>query len=73
VRAAELRLPVRDGSKPGPNQVPARLLRTSDRPHGVRLEFSGGIQVDASREEFERQRDNKEWLVEFPPQSLRVV
>lgn len=73
VRAGELRLAPRNGAKPGPNQVPARLLRASDRPHGVRLELSGGIQVDVSREDYERGKDNKEWLVEFPPQSLRVV
>ena len=73
VRAGDLRLADRDGAKPGPNQVPARLLRASDRPQGVRLEFSGGIQVDVPREEYERRKDNKEWLVEFPPQSLRVV
>jgi molybdate transport system ATP-binding protein len=73
VRASELRVTAREGAKPGPNQVPARLVRASDRPHGVRLEFAGGIQVDVPREEYERKRDNKEWLVEFPAQSLRVV
>jgi hypothetical protein len=39
----------------------------------VRLEFSGGIFADLSREEFERQKDNRSWQVEFPPQSLRVL
>ena len=73
VRAEDLRLADRDGPKPGPNRVPARLLRVSERPHGVRLEFSGGIHVDVAREEYERRRDNKEWLVEFPPSVLRVV
>jgi hypothetical protein len=39
----------------------------------VRLEFSGDIAVELPRQEFERQKDNKDWLVEFPPGSLRVL
>jgi molybdate transport system ATP-binding protein len=72
-RAGDLRVAASDGSKPGVNQVPARLARVADTPYGVRLEFSGGIRVDVSRDEYERSKDNKEWLVEFPPQLLRVV
>jgi hypothetical protein len=26
-----------------------------------------------SRAEFEKQKDNKEWLVEFPPESIRIL
>jgi hypothetical protein len=37
------------------------------------LEFTGGIAVDLSRAEFERQRDNQEWIIEFAPDSLRVL
>lgn len=72
VRAEELRLADRDG-RPGPNQVPCRLLRAAERPQGVRLEFSGGISVEVPRQEYERRKDNKDWLVEFPPQALKVV
>jgi molybdate transport system ATP-binding protein len=73
VRAEDLRLAACDGKRPEPNQVPARLLRAAERPQGVRLEFSGGISVEVSRDEYDRRKDNKEWLVEFPPQALRVV
>jgi molybdate transport system ATP-binding protein len=56
-----------------PNAVPASLIRVSRRARTVRLEFSGGIFADVSYEEFERQKDNKSWQVEFPPQALRVL
>jgi len=39
----------------------------------MRLEFEGGIAADMGREEFERQRENKEWLIEFVPSTLRVL
>jgi molybdate transport system ATP-binding protein len=72
-RAEELRAAPNPGGKPAPNQVPARLLRVSERAQAVRLEFAGEIAVEISREEFARQKDNKEWLVEFPPRALRVL
>jgi hypothetical protein len=42
----------------------------------VRLEFAGGIVAEVARHEFDQQpkdNDNQEWLVEFPPQALRVL
>ena len=48
-------------------------MRVSDKPRSVRLEFAGDISVEMPRQEFERQRDNKDWLVEFPPESIRVL
>ena len=69
-RAEELRAQPHNGSRPGPNQVPARLVRVSERAQAVRLEFADEIAVDMPREQYERQKDNKEWLVEFPPQAL---
>ncbi len=71
-RPEELRA-VPGSSRPGPNQVPARLLRVAERPQGVRLEFSGDLVVDMPRTGFVTPKDNKEWLVEFPPPALRVV
>ena len=56
-----------------PNFVSAQLLGVSHRARFVRLEFSGGISVDVSREEFARQKDNSQWQVEFPPGALRVL
>jgi molybdate transport system ATP-binding protein len=73
VQASELRVGPHDGSKPQANQVPARLERALEMPQSVRLEFSGPIVAEIPRPEFDRQKDNKEWLVEFPPQALRVV
>ena len=62
----------RDG-KPGSNQIPAQLVRSIEMPRTVRLEFAGGIQVELARPEFEKQKLNKEWLVWFPPDALRVI
>ena len=72
-RAEELRATPNNGARPGPNQVPARLLRSSERSQAVRLEFENDIAVDVSREQFDRQKDNKDWVIEFPPGSLRVI
>ena len=49
------------------------LVRTTHRPSGVRLEFAGGVFADLSEEAYLRQKDNKGWLVEFPPEALRVL
>ena len=56
-----------------PNAVAATLVRVSRGARVVRLEFSGGIRADVSNEEFERQKDNKSWQVEFPPPALRAL
>ncbi len=72
-RAEELRAAPHNGSRPGPNQVPSRLLRVTERAQAVRLEFAGDFAVDVPREQYNRQKDNKEWVVEFPPEALRVL
>jgi hypothetical protein len=48
-------------------------VSVSYRARFVRLEFSGGISADVSREEFARRKDDKQWQVEFPPGALRVL
>jgi len=73
VEPGHLRATAHDGSKPAANQVPACLERVSQLPRAVRLEFAGGIVAEVPRHEFERQKDNKDWLVEFPPDALRVL
>jgi molybdate transport system ATP-binding protein len=76
VRAEELRVARQNGSSHAAhtaNQIPAKLLRVAEKPQSVRLEFSGDISVELPRQEFERQKDNKDWLVEFPPGALRVL
>lgn len=59
--------------RPGPNQIAATLARAIEKPQGMRLEFDGGIIADVGRVEFERLRENKEWLIEFPATALRVL
>jgi molybdate transport system ATP-binding protein len=74
IRAEDLRTQAPNGSRPaGANCVPVKLLRVSERPRAVRLEFSRDITVEMSRAEYEQQKDNEEWLVEIPPQSIKVL
>ena len=59
--------------RPGPNQISATLERAIEKPQWVRLEFAGGIAVDLPRGEYERLRENREWVIEFPRESLRAL
>ncbi len=59
--------------KLAPNQVPAALQSVVDKANGVRLEFDRGLAVEMPRAAFDRQERAKEWVVEFPPESLRVL
>ena len=72
VRAEDLRVHAGE-LEPQLNCVAAGLLRTSHRARRVRLEFAHGIIAEIPRHEYERQKDNKTWQVEFPPESLRVL
>ena len=51
----------------------AELVRAAPRAGTVRLEFSGGLYADISAEDYERQKDNRGWQVEFPPAALRFL
>lgn len=73
MQPGELLVRPHNGAKPQSNQVAARLERALEMPRSVRLEFAGAIVADMARPEFELQKDNKEWLVEFPPHALRVL
>jgi molybdate transport system ATP-binding protein len=59
--------------RPGTNQMPATLLRVVEKPERARMEFAGEIAVDVPRIEFEKNRAVKEWLIEFPQSSLRIL
>lgn len=72
VRPEQLKAAARDG-RPGPNQVPAQLVSVVDKPSTVRLEFAGDIAVEMPRATYEPLRQTKEWVVEFPPEALRVL
>jgi len=72
VRPEQLTALARNG-RPGPNQIPAQLDRAVEKPQWMRLEFAGGISVDLARPDYERVRDTKDWLIEFPRESLRIL
>jgi molybdate transport system ATP-binding protein len=72
VRPEQLIVSARLG-RPGPNQMAATLARTIEKPQGMRLEFEGGIIADVGRAEFERLRENRDFLIEFPQSALRVL
>ena len=77
VRPEQIAVSARNG-KPGPNQIPVDFIRAVERPHGMRLEFSGSVfqgnvRVNVSRTEYEHQRENREWVIQFPSGSLRVL
>jgi molybdate transport system ATP-binding protein len=72
VRPDQLKVAAQNG-RPLQNQMPAELKRAVERPQWMRLEFSGGIAVDLPRAEYERQRDTRDWVIEFPADALRVV
>jgi molybdate transport system ATP-binding protein len=72
VRPEQLVVSARLG-RPGPNQIPASFVRAVEKPQGMRLEFEGGIVADMRHADFERQRNDKEWMIEFPQSSLRVL
>lgn len=72
VRCDELVAAPRNG-KPGPNQMAVELVRAIEKIETVKLEFTGGIVVETKRALFEPQKHNKEWVVEFSPEALRVI
>ena len=72
VRPDQLDASTRD-ARPGPNQIPAQLIRSIETPQAVRLEFEGDLTVELSQAAFDQQKHNKEWVVSFPPQALRVL
>jgi molybdate transport system ATP-binding protein len=71
-RAEDVAVHAGDGARPV-NAFPARLVRASERSQNVRLEFAPGVVADVSRQQFERQKDNENWLVEIPPAAIRVL
>jgi ABC-type molybdate transport system ATPase subunit len=58
---------------PGPNYVPLELVRAVPRAQSVLLEFSFGVSVALSYSDYAPRKDNRSWLVEFPPEALRIL
>jgi molybdate transport system ATP-binding protein len=71
IRAEDVRVHAGE-VEPEENSVAVSLLRLTERPRSVRLEFAGGIAAEISREQYTQRKDNREWQVEFPPAALRV-
>jgi ABC-type Fe3+/spermidine/putrescine transport system ATPase subunit len=72
IRAAAVR-PRRADTPPAPNLIPAKLVRVAERAQSVRLEFEGPIVAELALSQFAALGDNKNWLIEFPGESLRVI
>jgi hypothetical protein len=59
--------------RPGPYQLPARLVRTTPVPSGVRLEFENDIAVECRGDGSQPARPGEEWLIDIPPSALKIV
>lgn len=55
------------------NQVVSKVVRTTERPRGLLVEFEGGLHVEMTHEDYARQSHVDDWAVEFPVGSLRVL
>ena len=72
IRPDQLRAYPHDG-KAGANRVAGSLVRATERAQHVRLEFASGVAVHMPRQDFEPHKHNRDWLIEFPSQALRVL
>ena len=72
VRPEQLTVRARNG-KLDKNQLPGELVRAVETPRGMRLEFSGSISVSLPHAEYALLRDSRDWVIHFPPESLRVL
>jgi ABC-type sulfate/molybdate transport systems ATPase subunit len=72
VRNEELRA-IPAAGKPGPNQVAASVMRVAERRGSVRLYLTGGMVVELPRAEYADKKLARDWVVEFPQESLRVL
>ena len=60
-------------SRLAPNQIHAVLERVTERPYSMRLDFAGNIAVDMPTAVWEDVKETKDWSIEFPTGTLRVV
>jgi molybdate transport system ATP-binding protein len=59
--------------RPGPCQLPARLVRATPVPSGVRLEFENEIAVECRSNGLQPVRPGEEWLIDIPPSALKIL
>jgi molybdate transport system ATP-binding protein len=69
---AALRILPRNG-RPAQNQIPVQLARAVEQAGAVRLHFEGGVSAEIPRAQFDPSRHVRDWVVEFPAASLRIV
>jgi molybdate transport system ATP-binding protein len=55
------------------NQIALPLVRSVERPGGVRLEFDGDVAVEMPAADYDMNRSVKDWAVEFPADAIRVL
>jgi molybdate transport system ATP-binding protein len=72
IRSEQLRVHP-GGIEVSPNSMAVELLRAIPRAHSVRLEFTNQLTADLAHPDYARQKDNKTWQVEFPPEALRIL
>ena len=72
IRPDQLRVTPKNGSL-GMNQLPVALNHVVEKPTGVRLEFANDLSVDMPRSEFDKFERVKEWVVQVPPESIKVL
>ena len=63
-------------TRPGANRIRADLVRVTERPQGVRVEFGNELTVDAPRTDWPALRESGErdgWWIELPAASLRQI
>jgi len=72
IRPDQLTATARD-TKATSNAIPATLLRATELPNSVRLEFTNGLRVETPRGEFSKSSNNKDWTIHFPPEAIRVL
>jgi len=68
----ELRLVPRSG-RPGPNKAPAEIRRVTEAADVAHIELEGDLHVEMPRRDYEERKHNREWWVEFPSHTLRVM
>jgi hypothetical protein len=59
-------------SRTAKGQLQLRLESVTHRPGIARLRFTDGITVDVPRSGFAAWTDNENWIVQIPPESIRV-
>lgn len=72
VRPEELRAFPKNGALTV-NQVSSHVQRATAKPGAMRLEFDHELTADVPRADYELNKHAKDWVVEFPSSSLRVL